>query len=322
MQARGAGPRSPFEHLALDFVRVTERAAIAAAQWIGKGDGKAADQAAVDAMRQALNQIEFSGEIVIGEGAKDESAELYVGEKLGTGNGVTLDIAVDPLECTASVAHGRPNALTVIAVGPKGMLYKAADSYMEKIAVGPSATGAIDLDAPVRDNLMKVAAKLGKDVSELTVAVLDRPRHEGLIRDLRTAGARVQLFTDGDIAMALAPSLPESSVDMLLGIGGSAEAVLAAAALRAVGGQLLCRWKPKDESHVARLAKAGITDFKPIFTQHDLAKGTDVAFTASGVISGPLLEGVVVGSEATITHTVVMSSNPRTVRFLKTEHRS
>jgi fructose-1,6-bisphosphatase II len=314
-------PRSKFEHLALDFVRVTERAAIAASAWIGKGDAKAADKAAVDAMRRELNQIEFSGQVVIGEGAKDESFELFVGEKLGRGNGVVLDIAVDPLECTSSVAHGRPNALTTIAVAPKGALYKAADSYMEKIAVGPAARGTIDLAAPVRDNLRKVARALGKKVGELTVAVLDRPRHEKLIRDIRRAGARVQLFTDGDIAMALAPSLKESPVDMLFGIGGSAEAVLAAAALRTLGGELLVRWKPKDETHIARLRKAGITKFDRIMTERDLAKGNDVAFTASGVIEGPLLKGVVVESDVTVTHTLVISSNPGTVRFLKTEHR-
>ncbi len=311
-----------FQYLGLEFVRVTELAAIASSKWTGKGDRKAADQDAVDAMRASLNQIEFSGEIVIGEGAKDESAELYVGEKVGKGTGPSLDIAVDPLECTDSVASGRPNALTVIAVGPQGSLYRAADSYMEKIAVNHEAKNVIDLDAPTKDNIAKVAKALGKDVSEITVAILERDRHQKLIEEVRTTGARVQLFTDGDIAMGLAPCLPESPVDMLMGTGGSAEAVLAAAALKCLNGEIICRWKPKDEKHVARLNQAGITKFDTIFKTEDLAKGQNLAFTATGVISGPLLEGVAWKSDQVITHTVVMLSHPKTVRFIKTLHKS
>ncbi len=308
-------------HLALDFVRVTELAAIAAARWIGKGDGKAADTAAVDAMRTALNDIEFTGKVVIGEGAKDESAELFVGEKLGNGNGgPSLDIAVDPLECTSSVAFGRPNAITVIATGPKGTLYKAADSYMEKIAVAKEARAAIDLDAGTAENLANVAKALGKDIAEITVAVLDRPRHEKLIGEIRSAGARVQLFTDGDIAMAIATCLPESPIDLLMGVGGSAEGVITAAAMKCLGGELLARWKPKDETHVARLKAAGITDFDACFTAEDLAKGKNVTFTATGVITGPLARGVVFASDRITTHSVVMSSDPHLIRFLETRH--
>ncbi|MEK7554941.1 MAG: class II fructose-bisphosphatase [Patescibacteria group bacterium] len=308
-------------HLALDFVRVTELAAIAAAQWIGKGDGKAADTAAVDAMRNALNEIDFTGEIVIGEGAKDESAELFVGEKLGKGNGgPTLDIAVDPLECTDSVAFGRPNALTVIATGPKGSLYHAADSYMDKIAVGPKAKHEIQLDASVKENITKTAKALGKSVSEITVAVLDRPRHATLINEIRETGARVQLFTDGDIAMAIATCLPESPIDLLMGIGGSAEGVISAAAMKCLGGEILAKWKPKDATHIARLKSAGVTNFDTIFNSEDLAKGNRVTFTATGVISGPLIDGVVIRSHYSTTHSVVMSSNPRLVRFLETRH--
>ncbi|MBI4088259.1 class II fructose-bisphosphatase [Candidatus Kaiserbacteria bacterium] len=305
--------------LALEFVRVTEVAAIAAAKWIGRGDGKAADKAAVDAMRTQFNTIDFRGTIVIGEGAKDESHELYVGEKLGKGSGPEFDIAVDPLECTDSVANGRPNALAVIATGPKGSLYAAADSYMDKIAVGPEAKGVIDLDAPVADNVHKVAKALGKEVSELIVAVLDRDRHENLIKEARAAGARVRLFTDGDVAMALGTCLETSSVDMLMGIGGSAEAVLSAAAMRVLGGELLCRWKPKDEKHIARLNGAGVTDFSTIFTARDLAKGDDVSFTATGVVSGPLADGVLFASDHIVTHSVVMSTSPRMVRFIETK---
>lgn len=306
--------------LALEFVRVTELAAIAAAKWIGRGDGKAADKAAVDAMRTQFNLIDFQGEIVIGEGAKDESHELYVGEKLGNGSGPFIDIAVDPLECTDSVANGLPNALTVIATGPKGSLYHAADSYMQKIAVGPEAKNVIDLDAPVADNITKVAKALGKEVSELIVATLDRPRHEQLIQEARAAGARVRLFSDGDVAMALGTCLSRSSVDMLMGTGGSAEAVLSAAAMRCLGGEILCRWKPKDDKHIARLNAAGVTEFSTIFRAQDLARGDEVSFTATGVVTGPLADGVLFAADEIVTHSVVMSTDPRAIRFIKTKH--
>lgn len=314
-------PKTIFANLALEFVSATETAAIAAAQWIGKGDSKAADKAAVDAMRNRFNAIDFCGEIVIGEGAKDESFELFIGERLGCrADEPFIDIAVDPLECTSSVAYGRPNALTVIATGPRGTLYKAADSYMEKIAVGPAAANVIDLDASPEENIRKVARALGKDLSEITVAVLDRPRHEKLIGSIRNAGARVRLFTDGDIAMAIAPSLSENSVDILMGVGGSAEAVLAAAALRCLGGAMLCRWQPKDEKHIARLRAAGIQKYDEIFSHTDLARGHDLTFTATGVIGGPLLSGVQVSKDSITTHSVVMSTHPNTVRFITTRH--
>ncbi len=312
--------KSSSANLALEFVRVTELAAIAAAKWIGRGDGKAADKAAVDAMRAQFNTIDFQGEIVIGEGAKDESHELYIGEKLGNGTGPIIEIAVDPLECTDSVANGVPNALAVIATGPAGSLYHAADSYMQKIAVGPKAKDVIDLDAPVADNIQKVAKALGKEVSELIIATLDRPRHEELIMEARAVGARVRLFSDGDVAMALGTCLSTSSVDMLMGTGGSAEAVLSAAAMRSLGGEILCRWQPKDEKHIKRLNDAGITDFSPIFRAEDLAKGDAISFTATGVVSGPLADGVLFTADEIVTHSVVMSTHPRTIRFIKTKH--
>ena len=234
-------------NLALEFVRVTEAAAIASAKWIGKGEGKKADKAAVDAMRTRFNQINFSGTIVIGEGSKDEAPELYTGEHVGTGTGHEMDIAVDPLECTDSVAYGRYNALTVITTGPKGTLLSAPDTYMEKIAVGREAKGVIDLDAPVKENISKVARALGKDVSEVTVSLLDRPRHESLIQEIRDAGARVRLITDGDVAVAVSTCLPESPIDMLLGTGGSTEGVLAAVALRILDGEILTRFKPRND---------------------------------------------------------------------------
>ena len=311
---------SVFSNVALEFVRVTEVGAIAAARWIGMGDGKAADQASVDAMREYFNKIDFRGEIVIGEGAKDEAAELYVGEKLGSGNGPLFEIAIDPLECTDSVANGRPNAISVIATGPEGSLYRAADSYMEKLAVGRAAAKVIDLDAPTKDNVTKVAKALGKDVSDVTVAILDRDRHEKLIAEVRAAGARVQLFTDGDVAMAIATCLRDSPIDVLMGIGGSAEAVISAAALRTLNGEIICRWKPKDEKHIKRLNDAGVTDFSKILRTEDLARGNNISFTATGVITGPLVEGVTFIPEAITTHSIVMSTDPKAVRFIKTRH--
>lgn len=303
----------------LEFVRVTGMAAIAAAKWVGKGDGKAADKAAVDAMRQAFNQIDFSGRSVLCEGDKDESFSLAPNEKLGTGSGLAIDIAADPLECTDSVAYGRPNALSVIVTAPRDTIYKAVDSYMKKIGVGPSAVKAVDLDAPTKDNVVNVAKALGKDVSEVTVAILDRPRHGGLIDEIRKVGARVQLFTDGDVAMAIATCLPESPIDLMMGVGGSTEAVLAAAALKCYGGQLLCRWQPKQE-HLARLQKGGITDadLSKLFTVNDFVQSDDTTFTATGVITGPLLDGVVFRSDKIITHSLVISCKSKTIRVVKT----
>jgi fructose-1,6-bisphosphatase II len=228
-------------NLALEFVRVTEAAAIAASEWIGRGDAKAADQAAVNAMRSRLNRIDFQGTVVIGEGEKDEAPFLYVDEKVGKGNSHQLDLAVDPLECTDSVAYGRYNAMTVIAAGAKGSLLSAPDTYMEKIAAGPLAADVIDLAAPVSTNITKVAKALGKDKEEITVLVMDRPRHEQLIHDIRKTGARVRLITDGDVAGAIAPSIDDSGIDLLMGIGASAEAVLAAAAIKIMGGQIFGR---------------------------------------------------------------------------------
>lgn len=309
-------------NLALDFVRVTEEGAIAAAKWIGKGDGKAADQAAVNAMRKQFNQINFKGIVVIGEGAKDESAELYIGEELGKDSGAPMyDIAIDPLECTDSTANGTTNAVSVIATGSRGSLYHAADVYMEKIATGPKAAGVIDLDASVKDNIQKTAKALGKEVSEITVAVIDRERSKTLISDIRAVGARVRLFSDGDVSMAVATCMLESPIDLLISVGASAEGVLAAAALRCLGGEIQCRFKPKDDVQVKRLNDVGITDFSKILRTADLAKGDDVSFTATGVLSGPLVDGVVFEEDYVITHSVVMSLNPRTVRFIKTKYR-
>ena len=310
-------------NLALEFVRVTEAAAIAAAGWTGRGDKKAADQAAVDAMRARLNQIDFRGEIVIGEGAKDEAPELYIGEKVGRLKEcpTCLDIAVDPLECTDSVANGVPNAITVIATGAKGSLFHAPDMYMEKIAVGPAAKGAVSLNKSVEENLLAAARALGKDVSELVVVMLDRPRHEELKKQIRAAGARVRLISDGDVAGAIAPSLPDSGIDMLYNTGASAEAVLAAAAIKCLGGDFQARLAPKDDKQRDQLKAMGITDIDKILTLEDLAKGSDLTFTATGVIDGPLLKGVRYTADYCVTHSVVMRVKSGTVRFLETHHK-
>ncbi len=308
-------------NLALEFVRVTEAAAIAAVKWMGRGERKTADQAAVDAMRSRFAVIDFYGTIVIGEGEKDEAPELYIGEELGTKKGEKLDIAVDPLECTDSVANGVPNAISVIATGNEGSLFHAPDMYMDKIAVGPKAKGAIDLDASVKENLKNVAAKLDKEISELVVMILNRPRHEELIKEIRACGARVCLISDGDVAGAIAPSIHESGIDLLMGIGASAEAVLAATAIKCLGGDFMAKFWPKDEQQKERLKNLGYADLNKKFTAEDLAKGEDLTFTATGVIDGPLLKGVRITANHIITHSVVMRVKTGTIRFLETHHR-
>jgi len=307
-------------NLALEFVRVTEAAAIAAAGWVGRGDKHAADGAAVDEMRARFNQIDFAGQIVIGEGAKDEAPELYTGEKVGTGKGPEMDLAVDPLEATDSVAHGRYNAISVIVAGPKGSLLSAPDTYMNKLAVGPRAAKVVDLDFPVKVNIERTAKALGKDLKDMTVIVLERPRHEQLIKEIREAGARVRTITDGDVAGAIAPSLPESGIDMLMGIGASTEAVLAAAAVKILGGEILARFVPRDDKDKKNITAAGIKDLNRVFGAEDLAKGKQLTFTATGVIDGPLLQGVKIEDHKTITYSVVMRASSGTIRYLTTHH--
>jgi fructose-1,6-bisphosphatase II len=307
-------------NLALEFVRVTEAAAIESAKWIGRGDKKAADQAAVDAMRKFMNTIAFSGTVVIGEGKKDEAPELYTGEKVGNGTGPVMDIAVDPLECTDSVANGRYNAMSVIVAGPHGSLLSAPDTYMDKIAVGPEAKNVIDIDAPVKDNLTKIAKALGKDIGEVTVVVLDRERHTNLINDIRNVSARVRLITDGDVAGGIAPCIQENPIDVLMGIGASAEAVLAAAAVKVLGGEILCRFKPRNDQDKEELIQMGITNLKKVYKAEDLAKGKEITFTTTGVIEGPLLPGVVFGPKSITTHSMVIRGASGTVRYITAHH--
>ncbi|HSD98348.1 MAG TPA: class II fructose-bisphosphatase [Patescibacteria group bacterium] len=307
-------------NLALEFVRVTESAAIAASEWIGKGNGKAADGAAVDEMRDRFNQIDFKAEVVIGEGEKDQAPMLFTHEIVGLQKGKpTMDLAVDPLEATDSVAHGTYNALSVIVAAPKDTLMQAPDTYMQKIAVGPLAKDVINLDASTKTNIRSVAKALKKKPSDVTVLVLDRPRHETLIVDIRQTGARVRLITDGDVAGAIAPSLPDSGIDMLMGIGASAEAVLASAAIKILGGEILCRFVPKDEKDRKHILQEG-AKLDYVYSTADLTKGNDMTFTATGVIDGPLLRGVVTNGHIITTHSLVMRGQSGTIRYITTHH--
>ncbi len=307
-------------NLALEFVRVTEAAAIEAARWIGRGDKEKADGAAVNAMRARLNQIDFSGTVVIGEGEKDEAPMLYTGEKVGTKKGPIMDLAIDPLECTNSVAYGRYNATTVIASGPKGSLIHAPDTYMDKIAVGPLGKGAINLEASVRVNIEKTAEALSKKVEDITVVILDRERHADLILQVRNAGARVRLITDGDVAAGIATCFPDSGIDLLMGIGGSTEAVLAAVPIKILGGEILCRFKPKKETDITKIKAAGVKNLNTIFSAEDLAKGKELTFTATGVIDGSLLSGVIFNNNKVITHSLVIRGTSGTIRYITTHH--
>jgi len=307
-------------NLALEFVRVTEAAAIAASKWVGKGEAKKADGAAVDEMRDRFNQIDFAGTVVIGEGSKDEAPELYNGEKVGTGKGPRMDLAIDPLECTDSVAYGRYNAIAVIAAGSHGSLLNAPDTYMEKLAAGPKAAKVIKMGAPVRVNIEKTAKALGKKVGDVTVCVMDRDRHKDLIAQIRKTGARVRLITDGDVAGAIAPCMPDSGIDLLMGIGASAESVLAGVAVKILGGQLYARFNPLKEEHRQLLKKAGLND-KKVYGVNELCKGKMLTFTATGIIDGPLLQGVRYADNIIITHSIVIRGQSGTIRYITTHHK-
>jgi fructose-1,6-bisphosphatase II / sedoheptulose-1,7-bisphosphatase len=308
--------------LVLEAVRVTEAAAIAAWKLVGRGDEMAADQAAVDAMRTALNTLEIDGEIVIGEGERDEAPMLYIGEKVGKGRGAKIDIALDPLEGTTLTAKAMGNALAVMAWAPKGTLLNAPDTYMDKIACGPGFTdGVIDLDASPADNVRALAKAKGVEPADITVCVLDRPRHSDIISGLREVGARVHLITDGDVAGVIHCADPENTgVDMYIGTGGAPEGVLAAAALRCIGGQMQCRLILDTEEKRERARKMGVKDPRFIYGIEDMAKG-DCLFAATGVTDGSLLSGVKFRKDVIQTETVVMRSVTGTVRYIKAEHR-
>lgn len=307
--------------LALEFVRVTEAAALAAGRLMGRGDKEAADAAAVNAMRIVFDTVQIDGTVVIGEGEMDEAPMLYIGERLGTGVPPQVDVAVDPLEGTNIVAKGLTGAISVVAAAERGCLLKAPDMYMDKIAVGPQAAGRISLDQPPEKNLQEVAKALNKEISDLTVVILDRPRHRDLIAAVRRAGARIKLITDGDVAPAVAVAFPDSGVDLLMGIGGAPEGVLAAAALRCVGGEMQGRLWPEDEEDVARAKTLGIGDIHRLLSMDDLVKGDDVIFAASGITDGELLRGVRYYGHTAKTHSVVMRGLTGTIRFIEAIHR-
>lgn len=303
--------------LVLDAVRVTEAAAIASWTMVGRGDEKAADQAAVDAMRNTLNELQIDGEIVIGEGERDEAPMLYIGEKVGTGGGPAIDIALDPLEGTTLAAKAMPNALAVMAWAPKGTLLNAPDTYMDKIACGPGLpAGVIDLDKSPGDNVKSVAAAKGVDPSQITVCVLDRPRHAEIIAGVRAAGARVHLITDGDVAGVINTTDPATGIDLYLGSGGAPEGVLACAALKCVGGQFQGRLVFRNGDERARAQRWGITELDKKYDLHEIVRA-EAIFAATGVTWGNLLDGVVYKDGAVHTHTLVMNSSTGTVREVR-----
>ncbi|MCO4754048.1 MAG: class II fructose-bisphosphatase [Bacteriovoracaceae bacterium] len=308
-------------NLALEFVRVTEMAAIASARLMGKGDEKAADQAAVDAMRSMLDSVDCKATIVIGEGERDEAPMLYIGEKVGGGsdNCPELEIAVDPLEGTTICATGGPNSISVMAIGEKGCLLHAPDSYMNKIAVGPEAKGCIDITQSATENIRRLADVKKCRPQDLTAVVLDRPRHKELIEEIRETGCRINLIGDGDVSAAIACALPDSGIDILLGIGAAPEGVISAAALRCLGGDFQGVFQPKDDAEIERARQMGIEDINKVFHMNELAKG-NVMFVATGVTTGSLLKGVNFKPWGATTHSLVMRSESGTIRHISAEH--
>ena len=308
-------------NLAMEFVRVTEAAAIAAARWVGKGDKEGADQAATSLMRKHFNSLDIDGTVVIGEGERDDAPMLFIGEKVGNKKGMKVDIAVDPLEGTNPTAFGGNNSITVLAAAPAGKLLRAPDTYMDKIAVGPKAKGVIDLDASPKKNICAVAKKLGKNVEDMTVIIMDRDRHKELIEEVRKVGARIRLIGDGDVSGAIAPSIDDSGIDMLLGIGAAPEGVLAAAALKTFGGEIQGRLKFRNDDERERAKKMGfLKDLDQKLMMDDMVKGDRAMFAATGVTSGEMLEGVRFTSNGATTQSIVLRALTGTRRFIETHH--
>lgn len=311
---------SPQRNLALDLVRVTEAAALASSRWLGKGNKESGDAAAVDAMRLSFNALDINGVVVIGEGEKDEAPMLYNGEQLGTGNGPDVDVAVDPVEGTRLLAFGRPNAIAVVALAPRGTMYNPGPAfYMKKMAVPFEAKYQVDIKAPVGENLLRVAKALGKSVDDMVVFVLDKPRHSDLIRQIRDAGARIQLHTDGDVAGALMAVTPGSEVDMMIGTGGTPEGILAAVAIRIMGGEMQCMLDPQSEHERQTLLDAGYS-MERVLTVDDLVKSDDVFFAATGISGGTFLKGVEFTGKGAITHSMVMRGKTGTFRRIEAHH--
>lgn len=311
----------PSRNLALELARVTEAAAMAAGRFMGRGDKEAGDQAAVDAMRLVLNGISMDGVVVIGEGEKDQAPMLYNGERLGSGDPPQVDIAVDPVDGTRLLALGRANSIATVAIAERGSMFDPGPFvYMEKIAVGPQARGCVDLQAPVAANLHAVAAAKGMDVDDLTAVILDRPRNAATIQQVRAAGARIRLISDGDVAGALMTAWPESGIDILLGIGGTPEGVLAACALRAMGGEIQGRLYPRNEDERRRALELGY-QLDRVLTTEDLVSSDDIFFSVTGITDGELVEGVKYFGAGARTHTVVVRGRSGTVREIRATHR-
>ncbi|HEV8088660.1 MAG TPA: class II fructose-bisphosphatase [Actinomycetota bacterium] len=311
----------PDRNLAMELVRVTEAAALAAGRWVGRGDKNAADGAAVDAMRLMIDSVSMDGVVVIGEGEKDAAPMLFNGEQVGSGSGPQTDVAVDPIDGTTLTSVGQPNALSVIALAPRGaMFFPGSAMYMHKIATGPEAAGVIDIGAPVAENVRQVAKAKGKRPEEVSVTVLARPRHDGLIAEIREAGARVLLITDGDVAGAIVAALPRTEVDLLLGIGGTPEGVIAAAALKCLGGSIQGKLYPRSDEERHVLVEEGY-DLERVLSTDDLVAGDDVFFAATGITDGYLLEGVEYWPDGATTYSTVMRARSGTIRSVKSDHR-
>ncbi len=310
----------PERSLALDLVRVTEAAALNSARWLGKGDKNAGDKAAVDAMRLSFNALDIAGTVIIGEGEKDNAPMLFNGETLGTGNGPRVDVAVDPVEGTNLLAYGRPNAISVVGMAPAGSMFNPGPShYMKKLVVPAQAKDVVYLDAPVKENLQRIAKALGKDVDDLVVFVLDKPRHEGLIQDIRQAGARIELHRDGDVAGSLMAIDPRGGVDVMMGTGGTPEGVLSACAIRAMGGQILAQLDPRSKAEKGALMDAG-KDTREILTVDSLVKSNDVYFAATGISGGNFLNSVQYTGSGAVTHSLVMRGKTGGIRFIEAHH--
>lgn len=312
--------KDPTRNLALELVRVTEAAALAAGRFMGRGDKEAADQAAVNAMRIVLQTIDMNGVIVIGEGEKDNAPMLYNGENVGNGSGMDFDVAVDPIDGTRPLAFGRSNSLSTVAIAPRGSMFDPGPFvYMNKLAVGPEAKGVIDIEKPVTENLKAIAKAKHKDVEDLTTIILDRDRHKNMIAEIRQAGARIRLIPDGDVAAALMTAWPDSGVDVLIGIGGTPEGVIAACALRAMGGEIQGKLYARDEDELRRGREAGY-DFERVLTMNDLVSSEDVFFTATGITDGELLKGVRYLGESATTDSLVVRGVTGTVRQITATH--
>ncbi len=306
--------------LCFELARVTETAALAAAPLIGKGNNNAVDRAAVDAMRAVFDTIKIKGEVVIGEGEKDKAPMLYIGEEIGCGSYPEMDIAVDPVEGTRLVSKGLPNALAVIAAARKGSLLRAPDMYMKKIAVGPEARGVIDIEANPTDNIRAVAEAKGKRVTDMIIIVLDRPRHEELIKEIRQTGARIKLISDGDVAGGIATALPGSNIDLLMGIGGAPEGVITAAALKCLGGEMQAQLYPRNQEDIIKASQMGIKDINRIMTTDDLARGNDIIFSATGITGGDLLDEVIYKGKRASTHSLILDSTNKEILQINTLH--